>query len=267
MILELRRSLSEAPEVVWPLLIIVALALAVSACGPPSWPEVAYSTEADTVRFAVAPADPIEGEEVTIVLPMGSVSGCHAFDGSVRREVIDGVTHVALDGASAGACEIVAASGSGSSQALGTLAPGPYELRAGALTRSFEVRASSTAPGPPPLWWQVAHAVAERNAVASACSAPYERSAAERPWSQRDPRLHHQVAAAHPTWTDAQIEGAMCAAQSVQVRAVSEHELRYRHSASSLCHTAEAIGTVRVHDDGTFEIEAPYIVDGRDVPC
>lgn len=246
---------------------LTLLALALSACGPPSWPEVVYSSEDDTVRFAAVPSDPIEGEEVALVLPMRTDGSCHAFDGALRSDASDGVTHLVLEGATAGACEIVAAAGSGSSQALGTLTPGAYDVRAGELRLGFEVRAGSTSPGPPPLWWQVAHAVAQRNSVGSACGEAYETRVAERPWSLRAPRLRHQVAAAYPAWTDTQIEAAMCAAQSVQVRAISEHELRYRHSASSLCHTAEAIGTVHLHDDGTFEIEAPYVVDGSDVPC
>jgi hypothetical protein len=246
----------------------LVLSLALAACGPPSWPEVAYPSDADTVRFATLPGDPIEGEEIALVLPMQSDGTCHAFDGPLTRgEPVDATIPLTLDGESPGTCPVVAASGAGSQLALGTLAAGRYEVRIGALTLPFEVRPASTSPGAPPLRWQIAYAIATRNQAPSGCGETYGGPSSERPWRLRDARLHHQVSAAHPEWTGAQVDSVLCAAQAVQLAPVNEHEWRYRHSASSLCHVADAIGTVHVHDDGTFEIDAPYIVDHGNVPC
>lgn len=242
------------------------LALALVACGPPSWPEVAYPSDADTVRFAVVPADPIEGEALSLILPMQTDGACHAFDGAIRSEGIAGETQLSLEGATAGMCPIVEAAGSGSSVPLAALGTGTYVVHAFALTLHFDVRPASTSPGPPPRDWEIAHAVAVRNAAPSSCPESYETTSLP-PWRTRAPRLFHQVSAAHPDWSEIQVEGAMCAAQSVQLRTISDHEVRYRHSSSSLCHTSESIGTVHVAADGTFTIDPPYVIDGHDVPC
>lgn len=248
------------------------MALSVASCGP-SWPEAAYpeseadAVSADAVRLAVTPSDPIEGEETTLVLPMAVEGTCHAFDGRVHPEPRESDVLLIVDGASPGTCAIVPAAGTGSNVPLGALAPGRYVLRIDATELPFEVRPASTPPGPPPLFWQVAHEVAVRDGVGAGCGGDEHEPVVVPPWSSRAPRLHHQVAAAHPEWSAEEVENAMCAAQSVELRRVSEHELRYRHSAGSLCHTAEAIGTVHVHDDGTFEIEPPQRIDGHDVPC
>jgi hypothetical protein len=244
------------------------LAAFLLACGPPSWPATIVpgvpDVEPATV-FAVVPADPIEGEEIALIVPTAPDGRCHAFGATMRREETPDAVALVAEPTSAEACPPVARSGSGSIVALGALAAGSYVVRAGELDLSFSVRPPATSPGPPPLFWRVAHEIATTHGVESSCSDRSEPT--YRPWRLRDPRLHHQVAAAHPEWSEDEIEAAMCGAQSVEVRGVSERELRYRHFAGGLCHVAHAIGTVRVAADGTFEVGEPYVVHGEDVPC
>ena len=247
----------------------VALVWVVCGCGPPSWPEAAWSGEPardEETRFSVEPAEPIAGEEVLATVPIANDGACHAFGATVRREPSEGRTLLVLEPSAPEMCAPAAISGGGSLVELGPLAGGADRVRAGELELSFVVRPRARSPGAPPLWWRAAHAVAEANHVHSACPR-MEGMPPPRPWRLRAPRLHHQVAAAHPAWSEAEIEAAMCVAQSVEVRAVSARELRYRHSSSTLCHTAVSIGTVFVHEDGTLEVGEPWLLDGDDVPC
>jgi hypothetical protein len=246
------------------------LVVALVACGPPSWPETAWpgEPEADPATvFSVEPADPIEGEEVILTVPLAPVEGCSAFGATVRREETDGAVVLVAEPASPDMCQPVAVSGGGSLVGLGPLTLGSYVARAGDLELSFVVRAGSTSPGEPPLWWRAAHAVAVTNSVHSSCHDDLGEHLGDRPWRLRAPRLHHQVAVAHPDWDEAAVELAMCIAQSVTVRPVSAREIRYRHSSSTMCHTAESIGTVTVLEDGSLDVGPAYRIDGEDVDC
>lgn len=252
--------------------IAVAALLFTVACGPPSWPETSWpGADAPTAdgptRFSIEPADPIEGEEVLLVVPIAPRDGCYAWSATVRREDREGTVVLVAEPTSPDPCPAVLESGGGVLVELGPLAAGTYLVRAGELELTVEVRGAETSPEPPPLWWRVAHAVASHNGVGSACGERGPDAPPPRPWRLRAPRLHHQVAAAHPAWDADAIEAAMCIAQSVTVRAVSEREFRYRHDRSTLCHRAEAIGTVWVRGDGTLEVGAPYVIDGGDVDC
>lgn len=249
-------------------LLSLAASLLLAACGAPSWPDTAWpGLPVDGPNtFSVEPSAPIEGEEVVLTVPVTHEDGCYGFGAAVRREQAGEAVVLVAEPTDPRMCAPVATAGSGSLLELGPLPAGSYVARVGTLELSFEVQAASISPGEPPLWWRAAHAVAEANHVGSACG-PHDEGIPPRPWRLRSPRLHHQVAAAFPAWDAARVEAAMCAAQSVQVRPVSEREIRYRHSSSSLCHRSESIGTVWVRDDGSLEVGAPHVIDGEDVPC
>lgn len=249
--------------------LVVVGSCAAIACGPPSWPEVEEPAD-EPVVLSVVPADPIAGEHVELVVPVRVDGACHAFGGTVRSDDSSPAI-LTIEPTTPDACAVAAAAPSGSLIALGELGEGAYVVRVGEHEVPFEVLPATTSPGAPPLWWRAAHAVAVANHVGSACADDLGERAAgaglERPFRVRAPRLHHQVAAAHPDWDAAAVETAMCVAQSVQVRAISDTELRYRHDWSSLCHLRTAIGTVHVGADGTLRVDAPHVIDGGDVDC
>ena len=255
-------------SIAWRLLSL-ATSLVLVACGAPAWPDTSWPelpTDGPNT-FSIEPPAPIEGEEVILTVPVLHAEGCYAFGATVRREQVGQAVVLVAEPTDARMCAPVATAGSGSLLELGALPAGSYLARVGTLELAFEVQPASTSPGEPPLWWRAAHAVAEVNHVGSACGPREEGMPPPRGWRLRSPRLHHQVAAAFPAWDAARVEAAMCAAQSVQVRPVSEREIRYRHSSSSLCHTSESIGTVWVREDGSLEVRAPHVIDGEEVPC
>lgn len=246
----------------------LVVALLVIGCGPPSWPE-AREPEADRpVQLGITPEDPIAGEHVDLVLPMRTDSSCHAWSGTREVQQSEGLTTMTLTRGDPGTCAVVREAPSGSLEPLGPLEEGRYAIVVDGHEVRFEVLPASTHPGDPPRWWRAAWAVVERHQVGSSCARDVGDTAPRgRPYRERSPRLFHQIAALYPQWSAEEIESALCRTQSVLVREISPRELRYRYGAGSLCLEREVIGTIRVRDDGTFEISDPYVLSERHVPC
>lgn len=244
---------------------LVALSLVLIACAP-SWPPEPTEPRLSSVRLQVEPADPIEGEHLSALVPF-EASGTCSMRFEVTTERAADHTRVVLVAKDENTCPIKEGPALGASlHELPPLAAGQYVLVAGGVERPFVIRPASTSPGPVPLSLRIALAVAEKYHPGNCFGEPGAEPGPEA-WRTREPRVYHQMSAAHPDWTEKQVQRALDLTRSVEVRRAGSREYRYRFSDGRCCRIEEKIGTVRVREDGSFAIGRPHTTSSEDVPC